>query len=506
LPFLVSAGLAVTCAETPKPILETSLLAFPNQVTGAARVPSVPELRATVGKVEYEVRSVTPAAGSADLRTVVVLDLSSIPLENQPCLIQKAREMLPAFRRMTNFSLLVVSDEWTEFHKPIRYAPGEMYEYFLPDPNVSTKDRCAPASSSPQSKRRPLSREKQMQTNPGFRGAGAYGGLAARQSFRGLAEALQSERGPVRVFWIGQAFGWIHPWTVSNRYEYDRVLQGLDSSEIAYSPNAAYWWLDAFIRPGISFWPIVWLNGANRQAKGIKYAEQYASEIAQYLGGRARVCNRNIARCLQKQMDASSRGWIVRIAGPPVALPVRYTAATLRLWYGPDPGVLDFKRPFARLEKPGARPGGSIGYRTAMPAMPLFDSTWLPGKAGCGTGSAKETRPYAMTAVVPEAQVRGIRKYVEVLSVSPGPPEKKLTDEQERAAVLGEPMQLHLRTAPELVRTTGRGTAEVCVELPPMDDANGSYRIVLFNPETGWAGVGVLPAADVLRDREQTRP
>jgi hypothetical protein len=103
-----------------------------------------------------------------------------------------------------------------------------------------------------------------------------------------------------------------------------------------------------------------------------------------------------------------------------------------------------------------------------------------------------------MTGLVPDAFVRGLRAYVEVLSVSPGPPDKKLTPQQERAAVLGEHMQFRTRSTPELMRETGHGTAEICVDLPPASQTDGSYRIILFNPEAGWAGVGVVSVADVV--------
>jgi hypothetical protein len=480
-------------------------LVFPKKALGAGQLPSASDFRATVGKLEYEVRSVRPAAGSPDLKTIVVFDLASVPQDYQPCLIQQARAMAPALRRMGNVALFVVSFEWTEFHKPIRYAPGEMYEYFLPEPNAPAKDECA--SPPPPGERFGVlnAKSERARTNQAFPDAweDVYGGLATCQSFRGLAEALQNERGPIRVFWIGQSFGWIYRGVARTRNSYDNVLRGTEPWELDYSPNAAYWWLDAFTRAGISFWPIVWLDGASEKARGPKISRQCASEIAQYLGGQASVCDKDLAGCLQRLLDDSSRAWIVRIAGPEVDLPVQYTAETLRIWYGPDPKVLDIKRPFARLEKPRARPTGGIGYRTTVPAVPLFDSAWLARKVGCDAGPAGGAKQYAMTAAVPDTVVRGVKTYVEVLSVSPGPPEKKLTDKQYRAAVLGEPMQLHTRLAPEVLRETGQGTAEICIDLPPTTLTDGSYRVVVFNPAAGWAGVSVLPVADVVEHLEQ---
>ena len=72
-----------------------------------------------------------------------------------------------------------------------------------------------------------------------------------------------------------------------------------------------------------------------------------------------------------------------------------------------------------------------------------------------------------MTELVPDAFVPGLQTCVEVLSMSPGPSEKKLTAQQERAAVLGEHMQLRTRSVPELLRETGPGTAEIYVDVPP---------------------------------------
>jgi hypothetical protein len=147
-----------------------------------------------------------------------------------------------------------------------------------------------------------------------------------------------------------------------------------------------------------------------------------------------------------------------------------------------------------------------VAWHTVAPSVPLFDSVWLSGKPGCGAGPGRETKKYATTELVPDAFVQDgvvkLRTYVEVLSVSPGPPDKKLSAQQERAAVLGEHTQLHTRSAPELLRETGQGTAEICVDLPPTSLTDGSYRIIVFNPKTGWAGVGVLPVADVVQNRK----
>ncbi len=145
--FAASAVSLLTSAlPAPKPILETSLLVFPNKPTG--EVPPASDFRATVGNVKYEVGSVTAAAGSTDLKTAIVFDLASIAPEQHPCLIQQARAMVPELRRMPNVALFVVSYEWTEFHKPFGYGSGDTYEYFLPDPKAVTKDECTSPPSN----------------------------------------------------------------------------------------------------------------------------------------------------------------------------------------------------------------------------------------------------------------------------------------------------------------------------------------------------------------------
>ena len=94
--------------------------------------------------------------------------------------------------------------------------------------------------------------------------------------------------------------------------------------------------------------------------------------------------------------------------------------------------------------------------------------------------------------VVPDAMMRGLRTYVDVRGVSPEPSDKKLS----------EHMQSRARSAPQLLRETGQGTAEICVDLPSTSRTDGSYRVIVFNPGAGWAGVGVVPVAGVVRGRE----
>jgi len=60
--------------------------------------------------------------------------------------------------------------------------------------------------------------------------------------------------------------------------------------------------------------------------------------------------------------------------------------------------------------------------------------------------------------LVPDAMMRGLRTYVDV------PQDKKL----------GEHMQLRTRSAPQLLRETGQGTAEICVDLPSTNRTDGA--------------------------------
>ncbi len=185
-----SGTLLMSAPQVPKPILETSFLVFPNKsLAGSGEVPPASNFRATVGKVNYEVRSVSAADDSPDLKTVIVFDLSSIPPDYQPCFIQQAMAMAPNLRRIPNVALFVVSYEWTEFHKPFGYGSGETYEYFLPEPrSAAKKDECK--SLPPPRPQFGWSRgwSERPRTDPGFRGGGwerVYGELSTCQSFRG---------------------------------------------------------------------------------------------------------------------------------------------------------------------------------------------------------------------------------------------------------------------------------------------------------------------------------
>jgi hypothetical protein len=460
-------GLALAA---PKRILETSFLVLPNEPAGVVgEVPPASDFRAMAGNVEFEVRSATRAG---DLKTIVVFDLASIAREGLAALIDQARAMQPELRQMRNVSLFVVSTEWTQFHKTFEFGPGQTYEYFLPETESAAGDRAGP----------PLS--------PGQLPWAAQGGFSL-DSFRGLAEILRSERGPVRVLWIGQNFGWVTP----PHHAADRFArtpwQEQDVLERKVPFYSAFAPLDAFTQAGADFWPIVWLSGLSGPDRNFRSDLKQASDIAQYLGGEANTCSGDLAGCLKSVLKKSSRdGWIIRIAGPPVDW-TNDTAKLLHVWYAPNRAVLDLKRPFVRLKQPKVwvleRRVGAKRVPTipgTAPPVPLFDSIDLSGRAGCGVSKGSETEKLEMTAIVPDAFVPGLRAQVEVI---------------------GEQMELHNRSTPKpvLVRETWQGAAEMCVDLPPTSQTKALYRIVVFNPEAGWAGVGFLPVSDVIHNRSR---
>jgi hypothetical protein len=131
---------------TPKHILETSLLVFHKpSVTGVGEVPPPSDFRATVGKVQYQVRAVARAAVSTNLKTAIVFDLASIARDGQSALIDQARTMQPEFRQMRNISLFVDSYVWTRFHQMFEFGPRQTYEFFLPETQLANVDRGGPS-------------------------------------------------------------------------------------------------------------------------------------------------------------------------------------------------------------------------------------------------------------------------------------------------------------------------------------------------------------------------
>ncbi|MFN7999078.1 MAG: hypothetical protein U0Q18_35985 [Bryobacteraceae bacterium] len=417
---------------------------------------------------------------SAEVKTVVVFDIGSVDPQQQDCFIQQAKVLSRRLGTMPNVSSFVVSYEWTEFHRPFNPGSGQIYEYFLPEPHP--KEQCTPGP---------------WPDHYFWWDFGWAGQAPSRQSFRGLAEALQMQHGPVRVLWLGQFYGWLRAPYAYDLDTYTEVIEGRSQWEPSYTPNAAYDWLDAVTAAGISYWPMFWLHGRSEQAKGSRLNLKDASELARYLGGEAAFCSSDLTACFDDFVARSDRGWAVTVSGPPVDWPVNPAVKHLRIWYEPDPNLLDVKRPYVRLAKPLVKSSAILAWRTRIPATPFFDATWLPTKPDCRTPGTAAAQKHAIAALVPVASLDGLQSYVEVLNVSPQTANRKLTREQERGAILGEHMQLHARNAPTFLWAVNKETAAVCVDLPQIAPSTGAYRVIVFNPANGWAGVSVVPASEV---------
>jgi hypothetical protein len=238
---LVSLGAELGAAPPapPPPVVETNFFVLPNKaIGGATETPRAADFRATVGKEAYEVRSVSRAADWKDLKTIVVFDLASTAPESRACLIAQAKLVAPILLKQKNVELFVVSSERTPDHQQISYPHGTVFEYFLPEPGTETTDPCSPLPPPKGKFESGLSWDRDP---------------VSWQAFRGLAEKLKTERGPVRVFLVSQGFLWFYVGMVTPMK--GEVLRKIDE-HIAYSPNAAYSWTDEITRAGINVSPI----------------------------------------------------------------------------------------------------------------------------------------------------------------------------------------------------------------------------------------------------------
>ena len=109
-----------------------------------------------------------------------------------------------------------------------------------------------------------------------------------------------------------------------------------------------------------------------------------------------------------------------------------------------------------------------------------------------------------MTALLPTGALSDgadkLQTFVEFVDTDPAQSNAGATGAQARAAAIGQHVHLKVRQAAgrPFVNEKLPGKVEACVDLPSPTSAKGSYRVVVFNPKTGWAGVGVLPVAEVL--------
>jgi hypothetical protein len=203
-------------------------------------------------------------------------------------------------------------------------------------------------------------------------------------------------------------------------------------------------------------------------------------------------------------LASSAQGWVVQIAGPAVERTSRYGLESIEVWYQPDRAVLDVKRPFLHGVKMQGDPRAPSWTATTALAVPLFDAESLIGKAGCDGGFGNGGRKAAMTALIPANALGGgmdeLQTFVEFLGTDPSQSNSAPTQRQVRATAIDEHMHLKVRQAAGHPFANDKipGKVEVCVDLPSPTSAKGSYRVVVFNPKTGWAGVGVLSVADVV--------
>ena len=483
IPLFVLASLAAALGAappSPPPIVETNYFVLPNKaIGGATEAPRAADFRATVGKRAYEVRSVTPAADWKDLKTVVVFDLASTPQELQPCLIAQAKLVAPRLFKERNIELFVVSSQWTQFHYHFSFGNGPAFEYFLPEPGAATTDPC----STPPVLKSKLSSYSRKFVNP-----------SSENAFQDLVVALKTERGPVRVFWIGENFRW---------FDTEYAGGGWYEAHDFHPPNAAYGLVDEITRAGINVSPIIWLNGKQGTLQGT-VSQRADAEMARYLGGQAIVCNGDLGPCLENALASLAQGWVVQVAAPAVYRTSRYGLESIELWYQPDRTVLDLKRPFLHgAMTPGDNRAPSWNPTAAL-AVPLFDTEWLTGKAGCDAGTGNGRMTAEMAALIPAKALSSgmdeLRTFVEFRITDPAHANSAPTQRQANANAIEEHMHLKIRQAasPPVVSEEIPGELEVCIDLPSPTSAKGSYRVVVFNPKTGWAGVGVLPVADVV--------
>ena len=187
----------------------------------------------------------------------------------------------------------------------------------------------------------------------------------------------------------------------------------------------------------------------------------------------------------------------MQVAGPSVEWSDRLALKSIELWYQPDRTVLDVKRPFVLGAKMPVKDPILVGRTTTAPVIPLFDTEWLIGKTGCDSGSGSGERKSAMTALVPASAAGDGKDRMQTFV--------ELLDADSAHGKIDEHMHLRVRqpASPSAAGERIPGKVEVCIDLPSPTSAKGSYRVVVFNPKTGWAGVGVLPVADVVEYLQQ---
>ena len=462
---------ASAAPPTPTPTVETNLFVLPNKPLGNGILELQPsDFRATVGKQAYEVRSVTRAADRGNLKTVVVFDLASTAPESRPCLLAQARSIAPRLLALWGASLFVVASESPETRQRFSSVAGATFEYFLPGSRTAETDPCSPLPGE----------------GPKIRGKSTSRGV-----FQALAQTLSAEAGPVRVLWIGQQFDWFSTRSLGTEIRWDFGEGQSYATDPFTPPTAAYEWIDELTRAGVSVFPIIWKGTTGGDAR-VMARQRAGDAIARYLGGRASVCSVELGPCVENALETLSRGWIVQIAGPAVERTSSYSLKTLKLWYQQDRAHLEVSRPFLLAARPQIRIPIALN-KTASPLItPLLDAVRLTGRVGCEGVAGSGERKRALTALVPFRALR--ERAGELLSVAEFhavPPAQSGADRQMVLEVLRD-------KSPTAAGEITTGTVAFCVDLPALSSAKGSYRIIVFNPKTSWAGVGILPVADVV--------
>ena len=473
----VCAGALLQAAPQQAVELESNFLVVPSRPMASGALPMPSDLRALVGPAPYQVRSVTPASNWSGLKIEIVFDLASTAPEDRACMLEQARAVWREFRGTPGLEVLIVPTSWSDAHGNLGQFADRAYQFFAP--GMLPEKTCSPYTRAE-------------------RVWGHKGRLwddSSIESFRGLATELERGHGPVVVIWIGQTFSWFHAWGWQG---FSVDAGGLVSEHGRGSESAAYPWLDGLTEAGVDIFPVVWLNGRLPQDAGPQESVRNASEIAASLGGQVQVCDADLAPGVRKILERCANGWVVNVAGPAVAWKADGSAETLEVWLEPDRGALDLKRHFVRLEKSHPTVGLRSGYQMLQPLVPLFDTEWLRGHAGCSTVPEAAGTRWTMTALAPETigqRARGLPTLVEFL------PRREAAGEQ-----LGpEEAYLNFKSRKPTQPATGgpKGFTEVCINLPPTTAAEGNYRVFVFDPETKWSAVGMLPLADVLRYQQE---
>ena len=463
--------------------LRSDLLVIPAKPPPAdAGLPNLSDLRAAVGQRPYQVRSVMRASNWKGLKIEIVFDLASTAAEDRPCMLEQARAVWREWRGMPGLEILMAFDSWSGEHGNLGQFGDRVYQYFAP--GALPEKTCTPFTRA----QRDWGHRRQPWED------------SSVEAFRGLASGLEKGRGPVVVIWVGQTFSWFHAggWPVISV-----DTGGFVTDHTRTSENAACPWLDRLTEAGVDVFPMVWLNGRLQNEPGPQESVRDAAEIASSLGGQVSVSEVDVAPRVTEILERCNRGWVVEVVGPAVGWKSDGAAEILRLWLEGDRAALDSKRHFVRLERPRHTWTLRSGFQSVEPIVPLFDTEWLKGRAGCSSNPAAAATRWTMTALAPESigkRANGLPTLVEFF-----PRREDAATRQAADGPFPEEAYLNFKSRKPTLAAAGgpKGFTEVCVSLPPTTASDGNYRVVVFDPETKWSAVGILPLSEVLRYQQQ---